>query len=215
MSMADPVSVRDLAARYRGRTVIRGVSFVLRAGERLALTGANGSGKTTTLRMLAGLVAPVAGSGHVLGADVRRFRAIPRGRIGYMPQTIGLYPELDVWTNLLFRARVLGLADPAGVVARALDSHGLGDHARTRVGHLSGGWARRAQWVASVLHRPPLLLLDEPTAGLDSATHGEFRSWLDRFAADGHAIVLITHNAVDLATCDRVLHFRDGRADPV
>ena len=210
--MADVVvDVCDLAKRFGKRTVVQGVSLRLEAGDLLGLVGANGGGKTTTLRMLAGLVAPDSGSGVVLGTVLGSGR-VDRTRIGYMSQRLALYPELTVAENLRFHAQVHGLG-----VARVADSmarYGLDPVADQRFGILSGGWARRVQFAASVIHAPPLLLLDEPTAGLDIATRQLIWGWLFALAAAGHTIIVSTHDLTEAARLPQILLYRDGHAAP-
>lgn len=203
------VEVSGLAKVFGGREVVRDVTIRMRAGDLLGLVGANGGGKTTTLRMLAGLLAPDAGTGTVSGEDIRSGR-IDRRRIGYMSQRLALYPELTVLENLRFHARVHGL--PSSVVGDALARYGLDAVAAQRFRTLSGGWARRVQFAASVLHVPPLLLLDEPTAGLDVVTRSALWGWMAQFAAAGSAVIVSTHDLTEAEQLPQIMLYRDGRA---
>ncbi|MFM9935391.1 MAG: ABC transporter ATP-binding protein [Novosphingobium sp.] len=203
------VDVSGLAKAFSGREVVRDVTIRVGAGDLLGLVGANGGGKTTTLRMLAGLVRPDAGTGTVLGAAIRSGRADQR-RIGYMSQRLALYPELTVLENLRFHARVHGLA--GGVVGDALARYRLEAVAAQRFGILSGGWARRVQFATSVLHAPPLLLLDEPTAGLDVVTRSAIWGWITQFAAEGSAVVVSTHDLTEAEQLPKIMLYRDGQA---
>lgn len=203
------VDVRGLAKTYQGREVVRDVAIHVGPGDLLGLVGANGGGKTTTLRMLSGLVAPDAGAGFVLGRAVRSGR-MDRRRIGYMNQRLALYPELTVLENLRFHARMHGL--PAKAVGGALERYGLGDVAAQRFGHLSGGWARRAQFAASVIHAPRLLLLDEPTAGLDVVTRFALWDWMTQMAAAGSAVIVSTHDLAEAEQLPQIMLYRDGIA---
>ena len=203
------VDVRGLTKAFDGREVVRDVAIRLRAGELLGLVGANGGGKTTTLRMLAGLVTPDAGGGTVLGVELGAGR-IDRRRIGYMSQRLALYPELTVFENLRFHARIHGL--PRGTVDDGIARYGLLEIVFRRFGILSGGWARRVQFVASVLHAPPLLLLDEPTAGLDVVTRSAIWGWIGAFAAEGHAVVVSTHDLAEAEQLPQIMLYGDGRA---
>lgn len=203
------VAVSGLAKAFGGREVVRDVSLRVAAGDLLGLVGANGGGKTTTLRMLAGLVAPNAGAGTVLGVDIRSGR-IDRRRIGYMSQRLALYPELTVLENLRFHARVHGLT--ASAVGDALARYGLDAVAAQRFGTLSGGWARRVQFAASVLHAPALLLLDEPTAGLDAVTRSALWGWITQFAAAGSAVIISTHDLAEAEQLPQIMLYHDGRA---
>jgi ABC-2 type transport system ATP-binding protein len=210
--MAEPlVDVRGLAKHYDGRVVVQGVTLYLMPGDLVALAGANGGGKTTTLRMLAGLLRPDAGEGDVLGQPVGRLGAASRTAIGYMGQRLALYPDLTVAENLRFHAALHGVADWAA----ATDAYDLGDVLKTRFGDLSGGWARRVQFAATLLHRPPLLLLDEPTAGLDAATRRTIWGWLHALAGQGHAIVLSTHDLAEAERAPEVIVYENGIAGGV
>lgn len=215
MRMDDPplrIDVAGLGKRYGTRAVVSGVSMTIAAGEIVALVGGNGGGKTTTLRMLAGLLKPDAGSGTVMGCDIRKNGAAARGAIGYMTQSVALYRELDVLTNLRFRAAIHRLADAASAIDDAIATYGLCDYATTRIDRLSGGWARRAQFAATMLHRPPLLLLDEPTAGLDAVTRRDLWGWLDALADEGHSIVISTHDLAEAERCPRIILYEAGVA---
>ncbi len=212
MSSTEPViDVRGLAKRYGGATVIEGVTLTLNAGEMVGLVGANGGGKTTTLRILAGLIAADGGEGTVLGEDIRRARPGARG-IGYMAQKLGLYPELTARENLCFRADAHGLADATARIAETAAQFDIGPVLDTRFERLSGGWARRVQFAATMLHRPRLLLLDEPTAGLDVATKRAIWGWLAAFTGAGHAVVIATHDLIEAERCPAILHYAGGRA---
>lgn len=210
---SDQIVVSGLGKRYGAVWAVRDVNFSLRPGAMLGLVGANGGGKTTTLRMLAGLVRPDAGQGSVLGHDIARPSAALRRNIGYMSQKLSLYPELSVAENLAFRAAVLRLSDRRGAIAQAAERYGLGAVLATRFDRLSGGWARRAQFAAVTLGDPALLLLDEPTAGLDVATRRAIWVWLGEFAAAGHIVVVSTHDLVEAERCPIMLHYAAGRAE--
>ena len=210
--MDDPiVDVRGLAKGFGGHTVVQDITIRIGAGDMLGLVGANGGGKTTSLRMLAGLVAPDNGTGSVLGTVLGSGR-IDRTRIGYMSQRLALYPELTVAENLRFHACVHGLG--RAMVDDSVARYGLGAVASDRFGVLSGGWARRVQFAASVIHAPPLLLLDEPTAGLDIATRYLIWDWLFALAKAGHAIIVSTHDLTEAARLPQVVLYRDGHAAP-
>lgn len=203
------VDVCDLAKAFNGRDVVRDVTIRVGAGDLLGLVGANGGGKTTTLRMLAGLIAPDGGSGTVLGAEIGAGR-IDRRRIGYMSQRLALYPELTVFENLRFHASVHGL--PRSVIADAITDYRLEEVSSRRFGILSGGWARRVQFAASVLHAPSLLLLDEPTAGLDLITRALIWGGMTSFAARGHAVVVSTHDLAEAEQLPQLILYQNGRA---
>lgn len=204
------VAVNGLAKRYGGRLAVEDVTLTVRAGDIVGLVGANGGGKTTTLRMLAGLIRPDAGRGQVLGEAVDRPSTARRRGTGYMGQRLALYADLGVAENLHFHAKVHGL--DASVVPLAIVRFGLVPYAATRFGTLSGGWARRVQFAATVLHAPPLLLLDEPTAGLDVAVRRNIWGWLEELAAAGHGIVVSTHDLHEAERCPQVVLYHGGRA---
>ena len=207
------IEVLGLRKAFAGRNVIEGVSLRLGAGDILGLVGANGGGKTTTLRMLAGLLAPDAGEGTVLGHDVRRPGAGLRARVGYMGQRLSLYPDLTVAENLLFRARAHDLARPADALMEAARRFGLDTVLPTRFERLSGGWARRVQFAATLIAAPLLLLLDEPTAGLDVATRRDIWRWLGELAGGGTAIVISTHDLAEAERCPAILYYEGGRVE--
>lgn len=205
------VDVTGLAKDYAGRRVIEDVTLTLAPGEMIGLVGANGGGKTTTLRMLASLLRPDAGSGTVHGLPLGDRRL--RYDIGYMTQRPALYPDLDVIENLRFRAAAHGVARPADCIAEVAENYGITDVLRTRVSALSGGWVRRVQFAATMIHAPRLLLLDEPTAGLDAATRRDIWGWLAALATEGCSIVVSTHDLVEAERCPAILHYHDGRAE--
>ena len=214
MSVADPlIDVRDLAKRYRGRSVVSGLTLRFEPGQIVGLVGANGGGKTTSLRLFAGLLRPDAGGGHVLGEDVMRRAAARRARIGYMPQRLSLYPELTVAENLRFYADAHGLSDPPAQVAAAVARWGLAPMLGARFATLSGGWGRRVQFAATMIHAPPLMLLDEPTAGLDVVTRGDIWRRLSDLADEGHGVVIATHDLAEAERCPTILHYHDGAVD--
>ena len=213
MSTVDPViDVTGLSRSFGGRTVVRDVAMRVGRGEVVGLVGANGGGKTTTLRMLAGLLRPTSGSGMVLGADVTRPGQAKRQQIGYMTQSLALYPELTVSENLRFRARALCGGDLAAQAA-VVEAYGLTPVVSARVAELSGGWARQVQFAATVIHRPALLLLDEPTAGLDAKTRHDLWGWIAGLAAGGSTVLVSTHDLHEAERCPLIIHFRDGQAD--
>ena len=212
--MPDPVvTAIGLAKHYGGRPVVQGVSLELLPGQILGLVGANGGGKTTTLRMLAGLLRPDHGSGVRFGRPLHSTRAADRAAFGYMTQRLSLQPELSVLANLRFRCAAHGIVDATTRLADVTARYGIGSLLQRRVETLSGGQARRAQFVATVVHGPQLLLLDEPTAGLDVVTRLDIWRWLHALAGEGVAIVISTHDLADAEQCDRLLHYQDGRVE--
>ena len=205
------VAVSGLSKRYGRHLAVEGVSLVLEPGEIVALLGANGAGKTTTLRLLAGLLRADGGGGQVLGFDLLREAARVRRHVGYMAQRLSLFPDLSVLENLRFRADIYGLAAPKRVAAQVLEAYGLEGHARDRAATLSGGWARRLQLAASLVHAPKLLLLDEPTVGLDVPARREIWRRVEALAAGGSAVLVCTHDLAEAGRCTRATFFSGGR----
>lgn len=204
------IEVKGLAKRFGRRRALIDIGLILRPGEVMGFVGPNGAGKTTTLRILAGLLKADGGEGHVLGAPVRGGRDKIRGLVGYMPQRLALYGELTVEQNLAFRAEVYSLPKPREAVAGIIDRFGLTDYAGQRAEWLSGGWARLLQFAASVIHGPKLILLDEPTAGLDAPAKLEVWRRIGLFAGEGAGIIVNTHDLVEAEQCDRVTIFAGG-----
>ena len=205
------VAVDDISKRYGRTTAVAGVTLTLWSGEICGFIGANGAGKTTTLRMLAGILKPDGGGGQVLGFDVQRDAATIRERVGYMSQRLSLYAELSVFENLRFRAEVYGLRNPRAEVEAAIREFGLVPWAHSPAGSLSGGWARRLQLAASLLHSPRLVLLDEPTAGLDAAARQEVWRRVEGLAAAGAGVIVCTHDLAEAERCSHAAFFANGQ----
>jgi ABC-2 type transport system ATP-binding protein len=205
------VAVKGLVKRYGDRTAVAGVDLAARQGEVVGFVGPNGAGKTTTLRLLAGLLTPDAGGGQVLGFDLATQGMLVRDLVGYMPQRFTLYGDLTVADNLRFRADVYELVDAKGAVQAILDDFGLDSRAKQRADTLSGGWARRLQLACSLIHRPELILLDEPTAGLDAESKQEVWRRINQLAWAGATVVVNTHDLIEAEQCGRVALFSGGR----
>ena len=183
---APAISVQGLAKVLGGRKVIEDFSIDVPAGHIFGFLGPNGSGKTTTIRMLCGLLTPDAGSGRCLGYDIIEQSAAIKREVGYMPQRFGLYEDLSIRENLDFVARLYGVPEPRRRVEETLERLGLVERARQLAGHLSGGWKQRLALAACLLHTPRLLLLDEPTAGVDPKARREFWDQIHDLAAARH-----------------------------
>ncbi len=211
--MAEPplVDVQGLCKRFGERTALESLAFALEPGRIHGFVGANGGGKTTALRILAGILRPDSGGGSVMGLDLQRRSGEIRGRVGYMAQRLSLYADLPVRENLRFRARVYGLPNPRAAVEEALADFGLQAFARTAAGRLSGGWARRLQLAAALIHRPRLVLLDEPSAGLDAVSRQDVWRRIGRLAADGVGVVVSTHDLAEAERCSSASFFVEGR----
>jgi ABC-2 type transport system ATP-binding protein len=205
------VALEGVGKRYARRVAIEGVTLSLRSGEVFGLVGANGGGKTTTLRVLAGILSPDEGHGHVLGFDLRRGAGAIRKHVGYMSQRFSLYADLSVFENLRFRAEVYGLRRPRAAAEAIIDEFELTEYARIASGELSGGWARRLQLAAALTHAPRLILLDEPTAGLDAVWRQDVWRRMGRLAAGGAGIVVSTHDLAEAERCAHVALLSEGR----
>lgn len=204
------LEVYDLTKRFGARSALNGLSLAVSRGEIVGLVGSNGSGKTTSLRILAGLLEADGGIGSVLGFDIASDRERIRSHVGYLSQRYSLYGALTVKENLFFRAEVFGVADSRSAVSAVLDRFRLHARASWPAERLSGGWARMLQLAAAVVHSPQLVLLDEPTAGLDASARQGVWLQLTRLASEGTAIVLSTHDLVDASRCARIVFLSQG-----
>ncbi len=214
---AEPVlEVRRLAFAYGARRALDGLSFAVRRGEVFGFLGPNGAGKTTALSCLIGLLDGWEGDILLDGRSVRPAREPGvRARFGYVPQEIALYGELSARENLAFFGRMAGLrgAALAAACARALDVAGLTERARDRVEGFSGGMKRRINLAVALLHEPAILLLDEPTAGVDPQSRNHLFEALLALKAGGTTILYTTHSMEEVERlCDRILILNDGRA---
>jgi ABC-type multidrug transport system ATPase subunit len=205
------IDVRDLHKRYGTRTVVDGLTLGVAAGEICGFLGANGSGKTTTIRMLCGLVRPDSGGGTCLGFDILRDAKLIRRQAGYMTQRFSFYEDLSVAENLDFVASVYELNDRRQKVQAIIERMGLSDRANQLAGQLSGGWKQRLALAACVLHEPKLLLLDEPTAGVDAKARREFWDLIHDMAGEGLTVLVSTHYTDEAERCGRIVYLSGGR----
>ncbi|MDA0698793.1 MAG: ABC transporter ATP-binding protein [Chloroflexi bacterium] len=200
------IELRGLTKKFGDFTAVDAVSFTVAAGEVLGFLGPNGSGKTTTMRMLLGLMQPTAGSASVLGYDAQRDTEHIRPLVGYMSQKFALYEDLTVRENLKFYAGVYGMR-PAVYQPRVqavLQTIGATDHADAMAGQLSGGWRQRLALGIALVHSPRLLFLDEPTSGVDPATRREFWDLIYALAEQGTTIFVSTHYLDEAEHCTRL-----------
>jgi len=212
MERSPPViDVKDLVKRFGGRTVVDHFSIQVKQGQIYGFLGPNGSGKTTTIRMLCGLLTPDGGSGTCLGYDIVRDAWAIKRQVGYMTQKFSLYEDLSIRENLDFVARLYGLRERPRRVAQALDRLGLGNRRDQLAGTLSGGWKQRLALAACILHEPKLLLLDEPTAGVDPKARREFWDEIHRLAGDGMTVLVSTHYMDEAERCHRIAYIAYGR----
>jgi ABC-2 type transport system ATP-binding protein len=208
MSLA--IDVHDLVKRYGSRTVVDKLSLSIEEGRVCSFLGPNGSGKTTTLRMICGLLTPDGGGGACLGHDLVREREAIKRQTGYMTQHFGLYGELTIRENLEFVARVHGLDRRRERVDRALEQLGLASRQRQLTGALSGGWKQQLSLAAAVLHEPKLLLLDEPTAGVDPKARRGFWDAIHGYAAQGITVLVSTHYMDEAERCHEIAYIAYG-----
>jgi ABC-type multidrug transport system ATPase subunit len=205
------IDVRDLSKRYGARKVVEGLTLAVAAGEICGFLGANGSGKTTTIRMLCGLIKPDGGGGTCLGLDIIHDAPLLRRQIGYMTQRFSLYDDLTVTENLDFVASVYELDNRHEAVRAIINRLSLDDRADQLAGELSGGWKQRLALAACVLHQPRLLLLDEPTAGVDAKARREFWDLIHDMAVDGLTVLVSTHYMDEAERCGRIVYLSGGK----
>jgi ABC-2 type transport system ATP-binding protein len=205
------IDVRGLTKRYGGRAVVDEVALQVATGRICGFLGPNGSGKTTTIRMLCGLLTPDAGEGTCLGLDLRRDALKIKRQVGYMTQKFGLYEDLTIRQNLDFVARLFELDRRRQRVDAALERLGLATRAEQLAGALSGGWKQRLALAACLLHEPRLLLLDEPTAGVDPKARREFWDEIHRLAAEGITVLVSTHYMDEAERCHELAYIAYGK----
>jgi ABC-type multidrug transport system ATPase subunit len=205
------IDVRDLRKSFGARKVVEGLTLQVAKGEICGFLGANGSGKTTTIRMLCGLLIPDGGSGQCIGLDIVRQAPLIRRSVGYMTQKFSFYEDLTVFENLDFVASVYEMKDRAKAVADITDRMGLADRRDQLAGQLSGGWKQRLALAACVLHQPKLLLLDEPTAGVDALARRQFWDLIHDMAGEGLTVLVSTHYMDEAERCKRIVYLAGGR----
>ena len=208
----EAVNVRGLRKVFGPRVAVENLDLSIRTGEVFGLLGPNGSGKTTTIRMLCGLMTPTAGSASVVGFDVIASPEQVRRRIGYMSQRFGLYDDLTVAENMRFYASVYGLRGDARRrrVQEQLAELGLEERAGQLAGTMSGGWKQRLALACATTHRPAMLFLDEPTAGVDPASRRLLWQWIYNLAKQGTTILVTTHYMDEAERCERLAFLSRG-----
>lgn len=205
------IDVRGLSKIYGGRAVVDKVDLQVRRGRICGFLGPNGSGKTTTIRMLCGLLTPDAGEGQCLGLDIRREAAQIKRQVGYMTQKFGYYEDLSIRENLDFVARLFELPERRQRVDEALQRLGLIERQQQLAGSLSGGWKQRLALAACLLHSPQLLLLDEPTAGVDPKARRDFWDEIHRLADQGITVLVSTHYMDEAERCHELVYIAYGK----
>jgi ABC-2 type transport system ATP-binding protein len=209
--MQTVVDVRHLTKRFGGRTVVDDVSMTVRQGEIVGFLGPNGSGKTTTIRLMCGLLSLDAGEGEVLGHDLRTEARAIKDQVGYMTQKFSFYEDLTIEENLNLVAGLYRLPEPRAAVRDTLASLGLTTRRAQLAGRLSGGWKQRLALAACIMHAPRLLLLDEPTAGVDPKARREFWDEIHALAAGGMTVLVSTHYMDEAERCHRISYIAYGR----
>jgi ABC-2 type transport system ATP-binding protein len=207
------ISVSSLTRRFGPFVAVDGLTFDVRQGEIFGFLGANGAGKSTTIRMLCGLLAPTSGTATVGGIDVGRDPEGVKRRIGYMSQRFSLYEPLTVDQNIRFFGGIYGLRDERLEERRrfVLDMAGLQGRERTRAVDLAGGWRQRLALGCAILHEPPIVFLDEPTGGVDPLSRRQFWSLIDSLSASGITVLVTTHYLDEAEHCHRIAIIHAGR----
>jgi ABC-2 type transport system ATP-binding protein len=205
------IDVHGLNKRFGNKHVVNDLSMQVGRGEIFGFLGPNGSGKTTSIRIMCGLLTPDSGSGTCLGYDIVRQSAEIKRRVGYMTQRFSFWEDLSIRENLDFVARMYGMPERRAAVDRAIDGLGLGGRAAQLAGSLSGGWKQRMALAACMLHQPELLLLDEPTAGVDPGARRDFWEELHALAARGISVLVSTHYMDEAERCHKLAYIAYGR----
>ena len=211
--MNNAIEVRNLTRRFGDFVAVNDISFDVRAGEIFGFLGSNGAGKSTTIRMLCGLLRPTSGTAIVGGIDVTRDPEGVKRRIGYMSQRFSLYEKLTVDQNITFFAGIYGLSKERFDARRAfvLDMAGLRGRENTLTGDLSAGWRQRLALGCAILHKPPIVFLDEPTGGVDPLSRRQFWRLIDDLSRAGVAVLVTTHYLDEAEHCHRIAIIQAGR----
>ncbi|WP_343657147.1 ABC transporter ATP-binding protein [Cupriavidus sp.] len=204
------IDVHDLNKHFGDKHVVNNLTMQVARGEIFGFLGPNGSGKTTSIRMMCGLLTPDSGSGTCLGYDILKQAADIKRNVGYMTQRFSYWEDLSIRENLDFVARVYDMPNRKDVVARALEDLGLQSRAEQLAGSLSGGWKQRLALAACLLHEPQLLLLDEPTAGVDPKARRDFWEQLHQLAARGISVLVSTHYMDEAERCHKLAYIAYG-----
>jgi ABC-2 type transport system ATP-binding protein len=204
------INVEGLSKSFGGRAVVQNLSMQVKRGSIYGFLGPNGSGKTTTIRMLCGLLTPDSGEGTCLGYDIRRDADKIKRQVGYMTQRFSLYQDLSVRENLEFVARLYGLSNARQVARDMIQRIGLNGREEQLAGELSGGWKQRLALGACTLPNPQLLLLDEPTAGVDPKARRDFWNEIHALAAEGLTVLVSTHYMDEAERCHEIAYIAYG-----
>ncbi|MEI9412121.1 ABC transporter ATP-binding protein [Mesorhizobium salmacidum] len=205
------IDVHGLVKRFGDKTVVDHVTMSVAEGEIVGFLGPNGSGKTTTIRIMCGLLTPDEGEGTVLGFNIRTDALRIKREVGYMTQKFSFYEDLTIGENLEFVARLYRLKPVEEYVSRTLEDLGLATRRNQLAGTLSGGWKQRLALAACIMHKPKLLLLDEPTAGVDPKARREFWDEIHRLASGGLTVLVSTHYMDEAERCHRISYISYGK----
>ena len=204
------IDVQDLSKSFQGRLVVNKLSLSVKKGEVFGFLGPNGSGKTTSIRMICGLLTPDSGSGSCIGFDILKDFQKIKERVGYMTQHYSFYGDMTVEENLNFFARIYGLSERHERVQAILHEHGLYERRTQLTGRLSGGWKQRVALAACLLHEPQVLLLDEPTAGIDPLARRDFWDRIHALSERGITTLMSTHYMDEAERCTRLAYIAHG-----
>ena len=198
------IDVSGVTKRFGSKTVVNGIDLQVRRGEIYGFLGPNGSGKTTFIRMLCGLLTPDGGSGTCLGHDILRDQPLIKREVGYMTQRFSYYEDMSIRENLDFIARIYAVPGREDAVRQSLERLGLENRSHQLAGELSGGWKQRLALAACLIHKPLLLLLDEPTAGVDPKARRGFWDEIHRLSTEGITVLVTTHYMDEAERCHRI-----------
>ena len=204
------VVLEDLTKKFGNFTAVNGISLTVEKGEIFGFLGANGAGKSTTIRMLCGILKPTSGRGMVGGVDITRTPEKVKDFIGYMSQKFSLYDDLTIQENLDFYAGIYAVPDSERATGKALADAGLSGMGKKLTGSLPMGWKQRLALACSVMHRPSILFLDEPTSGVDPNTRRKFWASIREMASLGTTVFVTTHYMLEAEYCDRISIMKTG-----
>ncbi len=211
MKQAPLIDVRDLTKSFNQVPVVKGLTLKVEQGQIFGFLGANGSGKTTSIRMICGLLTPDGGSGQCMGYDVVAQSYEIKKKVGYMPQKFSLYKELSVVENLEFVAKIYGVTDIRQKIKEAMELVQIENRAHQLASELSGGWKQRLSFAACLVHQPKLLLLDEPTAGIDPLARRDFWDLIHHLSQKGVTTLMSTHYMDEAERCHALAYLSNGK----
>ncbi len=204
------IDVKNIVKSFAGKPVVNGLNIQVNQGEIFGFLGANGSGKTTSIRLICGLLTPDAGEGTCIGYDVLTQSSLIKRNVGYMPQKFSLYQELTVLENLQFIAQIYDIKDAHQIIIDVMDELSLTPRAKQLASELSGGWKQRLALACCLIHQPKLLLLDEPTAGIDPLARRDFWDLIHQLSLRGVTTLMSTHYMDEAERCHRLAYLSNG-----